>query len=73
MKNNINLLLNVQNDLSKREIICKNINILNGHLNKNNRNNANYALYVNIRSLNANLNELLILLESLVVKPIIIV
>ena len=53
----------------KIEKICSTIESLNNNFNKNDE----IILYVNIRSLNANSNELEILIESLSIKPFYII
>lgn len=59
----------LQNEFIKKEKTCHNLKALNRQIN----NNQDLIMYVNIRSLNANFAKLQIFIESLEVKPSIIV
>lgn len=62
-------IVNLQSEFIKQEKICCDLNALNNAVN----NNYDLIMYVNIRGLNTNFNKLLVFIESLEVKPCIIV
>lgn len=67
---NIEILETIQNQLIEQEFIYNNINDLNSYLSKSNK---EYILCINIRSLNANFTRLQLFVESMDIKPSIIV
>lgn len=69
MDQNIDIIENLQNDYIKQEKIVHNMNSLNKFIQLN----KEIIMYVNIRSINANYEKLQVLIESLDVKPFVIV
>ena len=69
MAQEFNLLETIQNDSIQYERIFGNIDSFNKAVNSKN----DLILHVNIRSLNANISKLQILIENLIIKPSIIV
>lgn len=69
MEQNIDFIENIQNEMVKNEKIFNCLTALNKFIKMKNE----FILYVNIRSLNANHTKLQIFVESLEVKPSIVV
>ena len=70
MQTETDILEAIQKDSVPPEKVFKNLNSLNKFLERNIKENI---LHVNIRSLQANYNKLIVFLESLKVKPTIII
>ena len=69
MESNIEIVNEIQNEFVRKEYIFNNVNAINRYF----KNNLENIMYINIRSLNANFNRLQILIDSLDIKPFIIV
>lgn len=69
MEQNVQFIEGVHKEFFKQEKLFDDLKALNGYIN----NKKDFILYVNIRSLNANFTKLQVFVESLMIKPSVIV